>query len=388
MNAPAAASILGPTTPQQFLRRHWQREPLLVRGASDAWGDVLSPQELAGLAMEDAVESRIVSVPAGGGPGQWQLTHGPFEAQQFTDAAAEGWTLMVQSVDQWLPEVAAIIKQFDFLPAWRLDDVMVSYAAPGGGVGPHFDYYDVFLLQTRGRRRWQLGQRCDESTALQPDQPLRCLSEFIQSAEYQLGPGDMLYVPAGLAHWGTSLDADCMTWSIGFRAPSAASLLGRAVEHLAPLLPLRLRYQDSDASLNAPPGQMNAAVDAQLHGLLAQVPPEQWLSVMRQALGELMTESRYDDLRDPMEQAAAWDLWQQYRGGQQALTVSDRSRFAYRENDNGCAELFVDGQRYEVSAVTAQWLCEGRFDRADLPADEDAAVLASLIADGCLVREE
>ncbi len=378
-------AILGSLSPQQFLQQYWQAQPLLVRSATHAWGEVLSPQELAGLAMEASVESRIVRGHASDAHAPWALRHGPFEAHDFTDAPAEGWTLMVQSVDQWLPEVAAIMAQFSFLPSWRVDDVMVSYAAPGGGVGPHFDYYDVFLLQTRGRRRWQLGQRCDHTTPLQPDQPLRLLAAFAPSAEHDLAPGDMLYVPAGLAHWGTSLSEDCMTWSIGFRAPSAASLISRAVEHLAPMLSQSLRYRDGDGTLNAPPGQMNAAVEAQLESLLGALPRAQWREAMSQALGELMTEARYEELSEPVEDQEAAELWHQYVAGQRPLSTSRHSRFAYRAREELQAELFVDGEGYQVSVSTAQWLCEGKLDRPHLAGEGDRQVLIALIASGALV---
>ncbi|MBK8289148.1 MAG: hypothetical protein IPK95_11375 [Cellvibrionales bacterium] len=146
----------------------------------------------------------------------WQCEQGPFKAKRFKTLPPSHWTLLVQSVDQWIPEIQALLAQFDFLPRWRLDDIMISYATDGGGVGPHFDYYDVFLLQASGKRRWQVGQRCDENSALRDNDKIKLLKDFHTEADYTLATGDMLYLPAGVAHWGTAVGDDCITISIGF----------------------------------------------------------------------------------------------------------------------------------------------------------------------------
>lgn len=216
-----------------FLREYWQQRPFLIRGAIPDFVPPIDADTLAGLAMEDAIESRIV----GFDQGCWTLEQGPFKADDFQ--RGHPWTLLVQGVDQWLPEVATLRDCVDFLPRWRFDDVMVSYAVDGGGVGPHFDRYDVFLLQGEGQRLWRIGPYCDDSTPRLEHDSLHLLAEFETVEEYLLNPGDALYIPPGYAHWGVA-QGDCTTFSLGFRAPTLADLSDRllesVVERLAPAL--------------------------------------------------------------------------------------------------------------------------------------------------------
>ena len=185
----------------------------------------LTPQELAGLALEPEVESRIISESAG----IWQLEHGPFEPQDFQRQGR--WSLLVQQVDYWVPQVESLREAVTFLPSWRFDDIMVSYATDGGGVGPHFDRYDVFLVQGMGKRLWRLGDFCDQNTPRLEHESLNLLEAFVMRQEYLLEPGDVLYVPPGLAHWGLAV-GECMTYSIGFRAPAISKLLARMTDQL------------------------------------------------------------------------------------------------------------------------------------------------------------
>jgi 50S ribosomal protein L16 3-hydroxylase len=203
-----------------FLARHWQRKPLLIRAALDNFSPPLDRHELAGLALEEGVESRIIEHR----DGLWQLHHGPFSEQDFQRDFP--WTLLVQAVDHHIPEVSALRRLVDFLPQWRMDDVMASYAVDGGSVGPHYDNYDVFLLQGEGERLWKLGQFCDAASTLLPHDELRILDTFECEQEYLLGPGDMLYVPPGIAHWGIA-QGECTTFSIGFRAPRINDMVSR-----------------------------------------------------------------------------------------------------------------------------------------------------------------
>tara|TARA_R110001592_G_scaffold116059_1_gene316936 strand:- start:75027 stop:75971 length:945 start_codon:yes stop_codon:yes gene_type:complete len=216
-------SVLASLSTDEFLREYWQKKPLLIRNAFPDFKSPLTPDELAGLSLEEEVESRIVIEQGQSGP--WELQTGPFEESIFEQLPESHWTLLVQAADLWVPEVKALLNKFDFLPPWRLDDVMVSYAPYGGSVGPHFDYYDVFLLQGLGQRRWQVGGSCDHSAPRQPGTPLRILSEFNKVEEWVLNPGDMLYIPPQIAHWGVA-ENDCLTYSIGFRSPSIADMLG------------------------------------------------------------------------------------------------------------------------------------------------------------------
>jgi len=223
---------------ETFLAQYWQRKPLLIRNAIAGFETPLPADELAGLALEEDIESRIIEYR----DNQWRLDHGPFTGKDFHRDTP--WTLLVQAVDHVIPAVAELRKLVDFLPQWRVDDVMVSYAVDGGSVGPHYDNYDVFLLQGEGERRWRLGQYCDAGSPLLAHPELRILSEFNCTREYLLGPGDILYVPPGLAHWGVA-QGECTTFSIGFRAPRVNDMVSRWADCLLEHLDPELFYSDS-----------------------------------------------------------------------------------------------------------------------------------------------
>lgn len=212
--------------PQQFLDRYWQKQPLFVANALPDFESPLTADELAGLSLEPEAESRIVigSTDGGGKENHWQLLPGPFTAETFANLPESHWTLLVQAVDLWVPDVQQLLRHFDFLPRWRLDDIMVSFAPRGGSVGPHWDSYDVFLIQGMGQRRWQIGTFCDSRTPTLPDTGLRILADFEPCETRVLNPGDMLYLPPGISHFGIA-ENDCMTFSVGFRAPTAAEML-------------------------------------------------------------------------------------------------------------------------------------------------------------------
>lgn len=358
-------AILGDHSVEGFLAEYWQQKPLLIKGASHNYEHVLTADELAGMACEEQVESRLITEQSG----RWILENGPLDESRFAELPETNWTLLVQSVDQWLPDVRDILDEFDFLPSWRLDDVMISYATPGGGVGPHFDYYDVFLLQTRGMRRWKLGQECNQNTALLKDQPLRLLKEFEQSQEFELVPGDMLYIPAGVAHWGTGLDDECMTWSIGFRAPSAKELLTGAIERLADNLPDELRYRDSPESMDtALPGQTSCwryeigqEVNARLQFLSQAISEESLINAMADVLGTISTEPRYPELIEESPENDSWtaqDLNELFDNSA-GFVRNDASRLAYRRHagDERLSKLYINGEVWEVSTELAKSVC-------------------------------
>lgn len=354
-------SILGSTGIQNFIENYWQQKPLLVRAAARAYEDVLTADELAGLACEEEVESRLISSEDSK---SWSVEDGPFLEERFAGLPENNWTLLVQAVDQWVPEVRAVLDEFSFLPSWRLDDVMISYASPGGGVGPHFDYYDVFLLQTRGKRLWKLGQHCDEQTALRPDQPLKLLEKFEQSDELELGPGDMLYIPAGLAHWGEGLDDECMTWSIGFRAPSISELMSSSAQLLAEQLPEQMRYMDSPESLKAQPGEISAASLEQLKIMRGLITDEMLLETMADALGKLSTEPRYAECveNDEWSKEEVDTLFQH-----SAVLVRNHScRVAYRvaDTDPEISRLYINGEFIEIPTEFAELIGANKADLA------------------------
>ena len=237
---------------ETFLREYWQKQPLVIPNVAVNLATLPSANELAGLALEEEVESRIISCDKG----VWQLEHGPFSAEAYD--RGDQWTLLVQKVDHYLPEVASLRNLVNFLPRWRFDDVMVSYAVDGGGVGPHFDRYDVFLLQGAGHRRWRLGQFCDDQTPLQAHRDLSLLADFHVTEEYVLEPGDVLYVPPGRAHWGIA-EGECITYSLGFRAASMADVMARRVDQALEQLDTTLLLEDGDSMDSGQrPGEITA----------------------------------------------------------------------------------------------------------------------------------
>lgn len=236
-----------------FLRDYWQKKPLLIKDAVPGFINPLSPQELAGLSMEEDIESRIVTHENG----QWSLKSGPFQADSFESESL--WTLLVQRVDELIPQVRELRELASFLPSWRLDDVMVSYAVDGAGVGPHFDRYDVFLLQGMGQRQWKLGPYCDEDTPTIEVEGLSLVHDFDSEDVFTLNPGDVLYVPPGVAHWGTAL-GESMTYSIGFRAPPISSLAARLTDHILEQLSEQILLADlSSTDQIARPGEVTRA---------------------------------------------------------------------------------------------------------------------------------
>lgn len=290
MNPDTPLQLLGGLTAREFLRDYWQKKPLLVRQAIPDFESPISPDELAGLALEEEVESRLV-IEHGERP--WELQRGPFNEDTFQDLPERDWTLLVQAVDQFVPEVAELLEDFKFLPKWRIDDLMISFAAPGGGVGPHFDNYDVFLLQAHGHRRWQVGQMCDSDSPLLPHADLKILAQFEPTDEWVLAPGDMLYLPPRLAHCGTAED-DCMTYSVGFRAPSAAEVLTHFTDFLGQFLPDEERYSDADIQPSEDPNQIQRDALERLKALLNEHMSDERL--LMTWFGQFMTEPKYPEL--------------------------------------------------------------------------------------------
>jgi 50S ribosomal protein L16 3-hydroxylase len=255
-HAPPIRTLLGGVSPREFLARHWQKRPLLVRGAWPGLQDPASVSDLFRLAARDDCESRVV-VRRGA---RWDLRQGPFRPAALRGMPAERWTILVQGLNHFVPAADRMMRRLAFVPWARLDDLMVSYAAPGGGVGPHVDSYDVFLLQGSGRRRWQIATRGPRE--LDPRAPLKILKRFRAEREWVLEPGDMLYLPPGVAHDGVALEP-CFTYSIGFRAPSVREL---GTEFLA-FLQDRLDLPDT---LYADPDLRPARAPAQLDDTLVE----------------------------------------------------------------------------------------------------------------------
>ena len=283
-------TLLGHISPQTFMKRYWQKRPLLIRQAIPNFKPLLERTALFDLACGDDVEARLVSkVP---GSAQWRLKSGPLTRRGLPALKTRDWTLLVQGVDLHNDAVRALMDQFRFIPDARLDDVMISYASEGGGVGPHFDSYDVFLLQAQGRRRWQISAQKD--LTLQDGVPLKILANFQPTQTFVLEPGDMLYLPPRYAHDGVALD-ECMTYSIGFRAPKrgelAAELLQRLADDAMETAGAAL-YKDARQSAVSNAAEIPSAVFEFAQKAMLQAISDP--AVLKRALGEYLSEPKAD----------------------------------------------------------------------------------------------
>ncbi len=373
--------------PASFLRDYWQKKPLLIRNPWKEWRNPLEPDELAGLGCEPGIESRLIS----GAADALALEHGPLPDDRYDALGTAPWTLLVQAVDHHVPAVADLIQPFRFIPDWRIDDVMVSFATTGGGVGAHFDQYDVFLVQGLGRRRWRVGGMCDETSPLLPHDSLRLLADFEPVADYVLEPGDILYVPPGIAHEGTSLGNDCMTYSIGFRAPSVGELVDGWTEHLLDEAGDDDRYTDPDLTVQDNPGAIAPEALDRLHTMVTERLADK--QAFARWFGEFSTAPKPSEIDwspdtpfDP-EQVA-----QELADGTPMLR-NPASRFAFVDRVDGAVILFVDGQARDCagdSADFARLLCASNHLRVSEPLAEDSEVISlitGLLNSGCLAFE-
>ncbi|MEZ0123150.1 MAG: cupin domain-containing protein [Candidatus Reddybacter sp.] len=368
-----------------FLAEYWQRKPLLIRQALPGFTSPIEADELAGLALEEDLESRLI-IESKASP-YWTLQCGPFDDDSFQSLPPSHWTLLVQAVNQWVPEVHDLLRHFDFLPQWRVDDIMLSYAADQGSVGPHFDQYDVFLLQGEGQRRWRLGQHCDSNTPLLKGPELRIVDNFEQSEEWLLEPGDMLYLPPGLAHWGIA-EGECMTYSIGFRAPSATELLSDLATELLSQNSAtdELVYRDPALTTAMAKGAIaERFIDEVRNLLLRQLDDKEQLA---QWFARFMTTRKYPDLEldtelgDELEEDS---LSFETLNGATVLCRHPASRFAALAGDP--ANLAVDGELYPCSQAFATILADSRrFELAELGVlnSREQALLDTLLRKGSL----
>ena len=356
MNVAEPLQLLGGLSPELFMKRHWQKKPLLVRNAIANFKPLLDRSELFELAAREDVQARmVVQAPAnasGKAPG-WQFRHGPFERRAFPPLKQPGWTVLLQGVDLQHDRVHDLMNQFRFVPDARLDDLMISYASDGGGVGPHFDSYDVFLLQAHGRRTWRIGRQKDLS--LQPDVPLKILSNFVPEEEFVLEPGDMLYLPPRYAHDGIAV-GECMTYSIGFRQPNRGELARELLQRLAEDAQDAVgeaTYKDPKQPAVAQPGEIPAQMIEFARDALqaALLDPD----ALGRAMGEYLTEPKANVWFDP----ADFDESEAQALPMGELRLDRRTKMMF-----DARHIFINGESFRAGgrdATLMRRLCDQRF---------------------------
>jgi 50S ribosomal protein L16 3-hydroxylase len=357
MDIDQALTLLGGLTPAQFMKRHWHKKPLLVRNAIPDFKPCVGRTELLELAARDDVESRLIVH----GDKGWKMRHGPLARRSLPPFSQKKWTFLVQGVDLHHDGVHQLMQQFRFVPDARLDDLMISYASDGGGVGPHFDSYDVFLLQAHGQRRWRIGRQKD--LTLEEGVPLKILQNFEPEEEFVLGPGDMLYLPPKYAHDGIA-EGECMTWSIGFRSPHQGELAREILQGLADEALEQVGeavYRDPGQPAVTHPAALPAPLlDFARQALLKAQSDPHLLALL---LGEYLTEPKANVWFDA-EDAAQW------APGQGAV-LDRRTRMLHDER-----HVFINGEGFRVAGRDGQ-LLRRLADERSLSAPECARLSAA-----------
>jgi 50S ribosomal protein L16 3-hydroxylase len=368
----------------QFLRDYWQKRPLLIRNAFPDFQPPIDPNDLAGLACEEGVLARLIIHDEK--RDRWTVKTGPFQEEEFGKTPKRDWTLLVQDVDKWDADVAALLEAFAFLPTWRVDDVMVSYAEDGGGVGAHVDQYDVFLLQGIGERHWAISNDPDAPLGFRDDVELKQLKTFEPTHEWLLEPGDMLYLPPGVPHDGVAI-GNCMTLSVGMRAPSQAELTGDLADFLAERMPEELRYTDPDLA----PAKRSGEIDtAALNRLRQALPFAAALDrdLLADWFGRFITRFRSAQLAAAPPKQTTIAAFDKALEGGASLVRHPFARMAWVRGKKD-ATLYVSGHPYPCSTELAERLSaerELRFEKA--PGAADKTTLLALINDGHLATRK
>ncbi len=347
MDVNESLPLLGGISPAQFMRRHWQKKPLLIRAAMPGMQPLMTRAALFALAERDDVESRLIEKIGQ----RWRMRSGPLKARSLPPLSQPGWTLLVQGVDLHHAGAHALLGQFRFVPDARLDDLMMSWASAGGGVGPHFDSYDVFLLQASGRRRWRIGRQKD--LTLQADVPLKILQTFTPEKEFVLEAGDMLYLPPGYAHDGVAeacvgeggKAVDCTTYSIGFRAPAKSELASQLLSRLADFeadAAGTQRYRDAAQAATAHPAELPAGlVDFAWQAIALALNDPQALPCV---LGEYLTEPKPSVYFDSPDERSA-----DGSSGRRGIVLDARTRMMYGER-----HVFINGESHAARGADAR----------------------------------
>ncbi|WP_428240909.1 JmjC domain-containing protein [Gynuella sp.] len=368
-----------------FLKNYWQCKPLLIRQAIDPDLLQISQEELFDFAAQEWVESRIVSSQD---QQDWTLHRGPFEPDDYERLATKDWTLLVQAVDQFIPEANQLKKMFDFVPSWRLDDIMVSLAKTGAGVGPHFDQYDVFLIQGCGQRRWQIGPVGDSNSALLENCELSILKNMQVDHQWDLSPGDILYLPPGITHNGTALTDDCMTISVGFRAPAHSEILDDYFGRLSARIDQSLRYTDPAIQMQKNPHAVTVDAVSKLKTIVGQYANNETL--LSQWLGEFMTEPKYPE-HFPEQPTPSWEVMQDIINTATCFQLHPGARAAVDDK-----YLFINGEswaRQELNSELIDFVLNHTIAEASqfnkwLENDAGRQLAIDLISRNCLLYEE
>ena len=378
----AISQVLGTLSVADFLRDYWQKKPVLIRQAVPGFESPLSPEELAGLACEEDVPARLILESAGARP--WTLRHGPFAEEDFTSLPEDGYSLLITDCEKLIPDLMTLVQQFRFVPDWRIDDLMISYAPPGGSVGAHIDEYDVFLLQGMGQRKWMIEYPPKHSDFV-PDLDIRLLEEFDPTDEWVLEPGDMLYLPPGVPHHGVAVD-HCMTFSIGFRAPLLHELAAGVTDRLITHMDQTTRYGDPDLQAPENPGALSTSSRTRLRALLQSV-LDQDDATLDRFIAETLTERPLDHAsfypeNDPLDASV---LRNEIAHSGDTLMRTPAARLLLVEDESGSTggALAVDGQSVTLSEETlplARLLVSQVFyDAAELLAATESQPAAELL---------
>lgn len=343
---------LGKLLPGDFLNDYWQKKPLVIRQAFAGFHSPVTAEELAGLACEEGVESRLVIEKDGQYP--WQVIHGPMDEGIFAELPESHWTLLVNDVEKYLPALASVMDQFRFVPEWRVDDLMISFAPYGGSVGPHMDQYDVFILQAQGHRRWQVHQQPVTDDNLVEGADLRVQKDFDAEQEWLLGPGDMIYIPPGVSHFGVATD-DCISFSIGFRAPAHSEMLGSFTDFISKDLTADMTFKDGSLVTQLHANEITAEALDNVRRILSGYLTADHPALMRW-FGCFVSDTKADiEIDTPPSCGSLDDLLIRHS----RLLRHPASRFAFMRQDQA-AVLFIDGQDYDVSLGFAMALCDSR----------------------------
>lgn len=370
--------------PSRFLGQYWQKHPLLIRGALAEWRAPITPDDLAGLACEETALARIVR--RNRRRGNWTLQQGPYDEATFAALPEHDWTLLVQDVDKWDSDVADLLHFVRFLPTWRIDDVMVSYATDGGGVGPHIDQYDVFLVQALGQRLWRISTDRNAPRTLRTGTDLKLLAEFDPTHEFVLEPGDVLYLPPDLPHDGIAR-GECMTFSIGMRAPAESELLLDLAECLAEKLPETQRYADPDLRPARAPGLIDATALKRVRELLGPMAQRMKSAELALWFGRMITRYRSATVIAGDPKPVSIEQVREQLSGGRAVLRHPFARFAWLEHGTDGAALFAAGNLVYCPRALAEALCANPRIETDDPALHDSAsmsALQELLTHGCV----